>query len=70
MFLTGNTVFLSEENTAKHEICILNESDTPFDTYILIRKFLPDGRLLLIENITNTNGELGKRVFKYIPAGK
>ena len=66
---SGIWAYDQEENYLENRVA-MNESDTPFDTYILIRKFLPDGRLLLIENITNTNGELGKRILKYIPAGK
>ncbi len=47
----------------------MTEGNLPLDEYIIIRAFLPDGRLLIVKNVSE-NGEIVEQTLQYIPAGK
>ena len=59
----------NKENNELENRYALSEADISYDEYVVIRAFLEDGRLLLVENVSEA-GELTGRIYKYIPAGR
>lgn len=59
----------NKENNELENRYALSEAGISYDEYVVIRAFLEDGRLLLVENVSEA-GELTGRIYKYIPAGK
>lgn len=59
----------NKENNELEDRNVLSEADIAYNEYVVIRAFLEDGRLLLVENVSEA-GELTGRIYKYIPAGR
>lgn len=66
---SGLWAYNMQDNNLSHRV-EMEEKVVPINTVILYRRILQDGRLLIIENILEDNGDLKYRNFKYIAGGE